>query len=451
MIGKQEGDMVVVRITTPESAALSILPTDVPNYVDFWEVVFRNADKTAYYRGTGTLLSRNGIDVTVPIGNGYTVLLLGGHGETKTLLAFGIAEDQDIVANTANIVTVVLSKIAFQWNGDNLGIGANLTTAVATTATAAAAARGAATTARTAAAPVIAAADTARAAADLARAAAEADSGDTGKEAAAVAAEAAAAEAEAIAVAAEAAAATPEAEAVKAEATAEAAEAVAEAVAAEISGVTKADDFAFSGTLGLVPATITVKDKVVQFGKRDDIGRAEKTDVLKVTVNFSGLAGLADLLGIGDGIVRLEESSYISVQPRKANVYVGGIKKSISCTNGTSTYDNAITTNLAGLTFSLPGDGTVSFPRSNVDLVLDIVLRYRAFKGDSGTGVHPNTTIWNIANGIYGEPDDSINSSESALNGGIVIRLGKGSSETGQGQTTVVMDPRFTTGKGGPK
>jgi hypothetical protein len=342
------------------------------------------------------------------------VLLLGGHGETKTLLAFGIAEDQDIVANTANIVTVVLDKIAFQWYGDNLGIGADLTTAVATTATTATAARGAATTARQTA-------DDLRDTYGGDESAANKDDDLRALEAAAVEAEAAAA----------------------------AAEAVAEAVAAEIGRLPKADNFAFSGTLGLVPATITVKDKVVQFGKRNEIRRSKDGDVLNVTVDFSDLEALASV--VGSSVLHLEPSSYISLQPRKETVFAADIKSSIGYPDehNPDIFYHEITLDPAGMTFTFPEtDGKFPYSR-DIDMVLDIVLRYRAFNraaagdGDSGRGVVPNATMWNIANGIYGEPDDSTDLSKSALNGGIVIRFGKGSSETGQGQTSVVMDPQL--------
>jgi hypothetical protein len=118
MIGYNEGEMVRVRVTMPKSAALSVVTEDVEKYVNFWEVVFKSADATPkYYRGTGIPAARNDIDVTVPIGNGYTVLLMGGDMETKTLLAAGSVSNQDIVRGIQNTVRINLTKVALQWTG----------------------------------------------------------------------------------------------------------------------------------------------------------------------------------------------------------------------------------------------------------------------------------------------------------------------------------------------
>jgi hypothetical protein len=331
-IGKKEGDMVLVRITTPDTAALSILPNDVPNYVNFWEVVFKSSsDNPAYYRGTGTPLSRgNSIDVAVPIGNGYTVLLLGGDRETKTLLAVGIKENQQIKANEENLVTISVEKVVLRWDGDT-------------------------------------------------------------------------------------------------------------------DDISSGDNFAFSGTISGSYANISVTDKVVQFGEPDEVGSIGINDVLKVTVDLSGMMDVAQLDQSSDEpLIQLESDSYISLRPRKNGGkmldYVPDIESSISYTDGSNTYNNAITTDHGGMEFTIPrvtAEGKL--PNYDVDMVLDIVLRYRAFSDVD------DAIVWTIANGIYGEPDNSTDGSKTVLNGGIIVRFGKGSSDTGEGETiTRVKTPSFT-------
>jgi hypothetical protein len=67
-----------------------------------------------------------------------------------------------------------------------------------------------------------------------------------------------------------------------------------------------------------------------------------------------------------------------------------------------------------------------------MDTILDMALRYRAFGGAISS-----STVWTIANGLYGDPDNSTDSTKTVLNGGIIVRFGRGSSQTGEGDTTV--------------
>ncbi|MDR2793623.1 MAG: hypothetical protein LBB61_08170 [Treponema sp.] len=95
--------------------------------------------------------------------------------------------------------------------------------------------------------------------------------------------------------------------------------------------------------------------------------------------------------------------------------------------------NNKVTTVDTGETFTIPrGEPDEpppgSLPNVDVDMVLDVVLRYRVYEGG---------TVWTIANGLYGEPDNSTDPSKTALNGGIIVRFGNGSSDIGEGETAV--------------
>ncbi|MDR2793624.1 MAG: hypothetical protein LBB61_08175 [Treponema sp.] len=55
-------------------------------------------------------------------------------------------------------------------------------------------------------------------------------------------------------------------------------------------------------------------------------------------------------------------------------------------------------------------------------------MKYRAFgnhKGLDGISILNNSAMWTIANGIYGDADNSAGDTrQSVLNGGIVVRFG---------------------------
>jgi hypothetical protein len=249
--------------------------------------------------------------------------------------------------------------------------------------------------------------------------------------------------------AAEAAAVKAEAAAAKAEA---AAEAAAEATAAVLSAdgahrgkdIPLVDDFAFSAAEGPdegdASIPVSVKDKVVLFGELNKPAGTYRDAVLKVTVNFSKLAELTRLtnrVDFGD-IFPIEDGSFISLRPRvnRASGGFAGIKSTIYL---------PITTAAAGTTFTIPGnpaDG--QFPdEPNIDMVLDIVLKFRAFGGALPRGEEDNRTVWTIANGLYGDADNFPSTITSTLNGGIIVRLGKGSSQTGEGETSVRLEPEL--------
>jgi hypothetical protein len=132
-IGYKKGEPVKVRINLGSGGASRSMAADtVPWFSDTYEVVFRkdfaagdleddpttigldeSTMHTGYYRGTGTKLTGY-VSVEVPIAEDYDVLLLGGRG--TTLLAAGYITGQDILADTANVVTITLKTLPLQWD-----------------------------------------------------------------------------------------------------------------------------------------------------------------------------------------------------------------------------------------------------------------------------------------------------------------------------------------------
>jgi hypothetical protein len=119
-IGRQEGDMVRVRVNTGTALSRSVADGDVEFYANIYEVVFFNGtDK--YYQGTGTA-EQGYVTLSVPVSNSpYAVLLLVGYNQT--LLGAGYrpidsnpATDVYIKANQANTVSVTLKRIQPQWD-----------------------------------------------------------------------------------------------------------------------------------------------------------------------------------------------------------------------------------------------------------------------------------------------------------------------------------------------
>jgi hypothetical protein len=459
-IGYKEGDMVLVQITTPESAALSVVPDDVKSRVNFWEVVFQGADKTTYYRGWGTPAARNGIDVSVPIGNNYTVLLLGGDSKTKTLLAAGAPRADDgttlvttnILPNTVNRVVITLEKVAIQWTGDNLNIGESVPAEAAAAAEAAEAAAAAVKTAVDAIKveidAAVAATDTGVTATKIGAAATAAGDAVTAAAAAGAAVKAAIAAAktavDAAKTAVDASAADIEYKAIVAANATAAAAALATriATAAAAKAAAEADDFAFSGTIGGTavssttdPATaITVANKVVAFGRPDAKTLITAADTLTVTVNLSKMKVLqeVDINGKTASFFTVDSSSYISLRQRLDDVV---IVKTLFNDPAPTTIRN-ISIAPGGQSFEL----TPGLPQSvDISTVQDVVLKYRAF-GREGGG-----TLWNITNGFSHAADSSLEDGsalfgETVLNGGILVRFGNGSSETGDDEMSIIIE-----------
>jgi hypothetical protein len=339
MIGYKEGDMVRVRVNTPNTAAKSILPDDAEKYVNFWEVVFQNVDKTAYYRGTGTPAARNGIDVSVPIGNSYAVLLLGGDMKTKTLLAAGTYRDEDgeiaavsILPNTMNIVTITLEKTALQWNGDGIGLF---------------------------------------------------DNGDDFD---------------------------------------------------FIVGIAKNTSLGISGYTKRPDET----NKVLLFVEPERLPAVTDEDTLTVKVQLSKLNVLGNMNDEGHRYTSytFDPSSYISLRRRFDDTVV--VKKTLKEEDTTIQYYGSMVFTIGNL------------PRTDIDMVLDVVMKYRAFSREEGG------TLWNITNGLYSDVDSSLEDgsatvAETVLNGGILVRFGRGSSETGTDEEGIVIRPGYGTGTRPPE
>jgi hypothetical protein len=151
---------------------------------------------------------------------------------------------------------------------------------------------------------------------------------------------------------------------------------------------------------------------------------------------LSRLRELAVMGNSGD-LIQLEDSSYISLRPRNKGT-VPDIESKVEYIDGSNVHHKyTITTAAGGMTFTIPSapaDGQL--PQIDVDMVLDVVLKYR---------VYDESIVWTIANGLYGDPDHSPSSPDSPLktilNGGIIIRFGQGSADTGEGETIVKVRP----------
>jgi hypothetical protein len=113
-IGYHEGDMVTVKVSVSKNessnSSRSMDPNGVPFFSNFYEVVFKNG--IFYYRGEGN--SQLGyVSVSVPIGTGYEVLLLGGIN--RTLLAADYKDAVEIKVNQANVIDITLTRFPPQW------------------------------------------------------------------------------------------------------------------------------------------------------------------------------------------------------------------------------------------------------------------------------------------------------------------------------------------------
>ncbi|MHB9293944.1 hypothetical protein Holit_03063 [Hollandina sp. SP2] len=118
-IGYNQGDLVKVRVNVPKqdqasNSSRSVNPANVRTLVQFYEVVFANAAGTAYYRGEAAA-SQGYINVDVPVGTDYDVLLLAGR-TNRTLLAAGYLASQNIEAGKVNVVSITAAGITPVWD-----------------------------------------------------------------------------------------------------------------------------------------------------------------------------------------------------------------------------------------------------------------------------------------------------------------------------------------------
>jgi hypothetical protein len=136
LIGKKIGDPVTVRIAVPKpdqsgNSARSADPDLVEFFANYYEVVFRkigvSPDPDTYYRGMG-IPSQGYINVTVPVGTGYEVLLLAGYN--RTLLGGGYlgknnspANPVEIKAGQVNVVSIPVKVFPPLWNTDTAKTG----------------------------------------------------------------------------------------------------------------------------------------------------------------------------------------------------------------------------------------------------------------------------------------------------------------------------------------
>jgi hypothetical protein len=93
----------------------SLLSSAVQYYVDNYEVVFKSSTNQ-YYRGTGTAVD-GFVTVNVPVGTGYSVVLLAGY--KSFLLAAGYNTPVSIVAGKANLISIGISSVSPQWKKAN--------------------------------------------------------------------------------------------------------------------------------------------------------------------------------------------------------------------------------------------------------------------------------------------------------------------------------------------
>jgi hypothetical protein len=102
----------------------------VKELIDYYEVIFRKSDGSAYYRGIAEK-GRKYLTLTVPVGDDYKVLLLAGNSSYGTLLASAYAGDVDIGLGT-NTVSMTMSLIKI--NAEDLSItkGTNTTVSILT-------------------------------------------------------------------------------------------------------------------------------------------------------------------------------------------------------------------------------------------------------------------------------------------------------------------------------
>ncbi|MDR2447763.1 MAG: hypothetical protein LBD58_10855, partial [Treponema sp.] len=122
---ENEGGLVTVKVkvSPPQaqnSGARSVDPGSVQFYANYYEAVFKNdngtednTDDDTYYRGVGTP-TQGYVNIAVPPGDGYKVLLLAGIN--RVLVAAGFESDVEIVAGTDNLVTMKLATCAPQWD-----------------------------------------------------------------------------------------------------------------------------------------------------------------------------------------------------------------------------------------------------------------------------------------------------------------------------------------------
>jgi hypothetical protein len=155
-IGYNEGDLVTVKVAVPKQTSnRSVSDDNVEFYANLYEVVFKSQAGT-YYRGEGTA-DQGYVNVPVPIGEKYEVLLLAGYN--RTLLAAGwlgvtdavpgvsavpaevgegtdddpefpaipeipaipeVDKRVDIKSGQANVVSIPVTKFPLQWDHGDL-------------------------------------------------------------------------------------------------------------------------------------------------------------------------------------------------------------------------------------------------------------------------------------------------------------------------------------------
>jgi hypothetical protein len=185
-------------------------------------------------------------------------------------------------------------------------------------------------------------------------------------------------------------------------------------------------DFAFSGTIGgkLVnsatdPRIIVTNKKAVFFGGPDAEKNITTGDTLTVTVNLFRMAVLQEVDINGKAAAApfftVDPTSYISLRRHSNDVVI--VEKTFTDPAPTTTRNISVESD--GQPFPLPLNTTLA---GDIDTVLDVVLKYRAF------GRAVGGTLWNIANGFCPAVDDGSAGGATDLNGGILIRFGSGGS-----------------------
>jgi hypothetical protein len=99
-----------VRIPLPASGRSLSDPNLVRAMVDYYEVIFLDSAKAAYYRGTASGAQRY-LSVNVPVGTGYQVLLLAGNNAYGTLLATSYLNTTNIIQGRQTITLPTITKV----------------------------------------------------------------------------------------------------------------------------------------------------------------------------------------------------------------------------------------------------------------------------------------------------------------------------------------------------
>jgi hypothetical protein len=193
-------------------------------------------------------------------------------------------------------------------------------------------------------------------------------------------------------------------------------------------GTAAASASVFSGTIGgkLVnsagaPRIIVTNKKEVFFGGPDAV--IIPNDTLTVTVDLSDMKVLQEVDINGKAaFFTVDPTSYISLRQRYGDDDVSDDIVIVKEFTGSTPAD------LRHISIADTGHALPPLPLDarlavDIDMVLDVVLKYRAF-GRAFDG-----TLWNIANGFYPAADEgSKDADKTELNGGILIRFGAGSA-----------------------